>query len=174
MTPEQQELVLALVSEFVVSMPVSRYNRCDGFVALRLACVARNPQRHRLSAWGWRQLCLCEQVFVRRLNVELGQIRELLERFGTLLRSNTSALAGSLTSRIRQVISGAAIMEGIERNSRETRTPVVVREWVETQMRWGRFFFGTQNLSDDQPEPIEGEYLWTDSEAMDDDEQDVV
>jgi len=173
MSPEQQQLILALISDFVASMPLSRYNRCDGFTAIQLSCVARNPQRHRLSAWGWRQLCLCEQVFVRRLNVELGQFQELLDRLGTLLRSNTSALAGSLTSRIRQVVSASAILDGLERNSREVRTPAAVREWFASQMQWGRFFFGVDNLSDDQPEAVVGEYIWTDSEVEGSDE-DVV
>ena len=109
-------------------------------------------------------MCYCEQTSVRLLNVQLGRLQEWLDRLGTLIRSNATVVEGSLMTRLRHVISASAILDGVERNSRSTRTPVAIREWIAAQMQWGRFFFGIDNLSDDQAVEVAGEYMWTDSE----------
>ena len=163
MTPEQQQLVLSLVADFIVAMPIARWNRCDGLAALRLSCVARNQQRHRLTSWGWRQLCRCEQSSVRLLDTRQQRVNDWLDNVSTLLRSNTNAVQGSLLSRLRTVISAAAILEGIERNARSVRTPAVIREWIAAQVNLGHFWFGVENLSDDQAEAVAGEYMYSDS-----------
>ena len=163
MTTDAQQVFVSIVSQYLAGMPVVRWGRCDGLAALRFACAARNPQRHQLSAWGWRQLCRCEVETVRLGGVRMGRVTEWLEHVSTLLRSSTDAGQGSLLTRLKYTISQTAILEGVIRNSRSRVTPAAIREWVAGQVDLGHFWWGVHNLADDQQVPVAGEFDFTDS-----------
>jgi hypothetical protein len=163
MALEHQQLFLSLVTEFFSALPVHA-GRCDAAAALRLACTARSPQRHQLSCWGWRAMRQCELDAVRVLHLREQSYMEWFQLLGTLIRSNTDAVPGSLLSRLRYVISNCAVLEGIARNARSAATPRGVRSWFETQVERGRFWFGPENLAADQTVAVAGELEFTDSD----------
>jgi hypothetical protein len=91
-------------------------------------------------------------------------------QLGTLLRSNTDAVAGTLMHRVRYVISQCAVLEGVINNSRSTRTPAIAREWFEREVNRGLFWWPPHNLASDQAVALAGEVDFTDSEAGSEDD----
>ena len=106
----------------------------------------------------------CEVEVVRVLELRERNFMEWFGLLGTMLRSNTDAVSGSLMNRLRYVISQCAILEGIVNNARSTRTPPIAREWFEGEVQRGLFWWPPHNLATDQAVALAGEFDFTESE----------
>ena len=146
---DSQQLFLHLVAEFICTLPATA-GRCDAAAALRLAAVAKNPQRYRLSAWGWRAMRQAEVEQLRIMHLHQGHMDAFLGHVGTFIRSNTDAVAGSLMSRVRHVVSGCAILEALIINSESHVTSHLVRNWVRNEVLNGLRWWGPNHLATDQ------------------------
>ena len=161
---DRQQTFLMLVTDFVVGGSADRAGRCNALAALRLASVARCSDRHRLASWGWKALAKFEGESARALRLREVSFGQWFVELGALVRSNTDVAGGSLMSRMRRVISEAAVLEGMLLNVWHPATSAATREWISTEMdhclRWWRH----DRLSTDTPEEQEGEFNFTDSE----------
>ena len=163
---ESQQLVLNLLTEWFVALP-STAGRCDAIAALRLAIVAKNQHRYRLSSWGWRAMREAECDQLKAMHLREASMDAWLQSVATIVRSNTGVAPGSLMARLRSVVSCCAILEHILQNAESSVTPVQIRDWVRAVFRRGLGWYRPDRLADDVTAADVGEFLFTDSEDSD-------
>ena len=164
-----QQLFLELMTAFVATVPANA-GRCDGQAALALACVARSPQRFRLSAWGWRAIRNAETSLLRAMHQQEQGYTDWLGAADVLIRSNTDVRGGSLSSRLRQVVADWSTWEATLRNLPERCPQFALRTLIDDELQRSRFWFGVDRLMNDQTHMPGDETLFTESENESEDE----
>ena len=159
MATSRPQLFLELLTEDITRVPNA--NEGHAAAALALACTAKNPQRHRLSAWGWRGMHAAEQERARALRTDIQYRDDWLERAATLIRSNTDVMGGSLMVRLRNVVSGWAVFHSVLHNL-SARQPNLL-PMIQEEQRRAEFWFGPRNMAQDVTQPaVDNEMVFSD------------
>ena len=162
----RQQLILELLTVDITQAPTT--NEGSAAAALALACTAKNPQRHRLSAWGWRGMHAAQQLRTRVLRENVQYRDDWMHHAATIIRSNTDIQGGSLMTRLRNVVSGWAVFEAVLRGL-SARQPDLL-PMIQDEQRRADFWYGPRNIALDATQPeVDGEVIFSDSDEMSDD-----
>ena len=166
MATSNQQIFVDSVARFIASMsqnmPVWR-GRSYAQAGLNFTYVAKSIYQHHLSSWCWRMMRSCELHEVTIAEMHEQHNVELLNMIGTLIRSNSNIQGGSLTSRVRRLVTQHAVNQAIlEQLARNPATQLRIRQETPRAIQL------VGELADDDSEPNSDEAFFSESEAAED------